>query len=630
MNRQKIPLAYPYWSRFFVLLAFWGSLANRSLAQVTELQTPSATYTRAGFTVVYVKDQNNPYAGQGEAGYNSWKLPPKYDENPVKSRVLPVQGVPSLGNTASVQDLLANNQVQQQIVGAIFNEKDGRYNYERLFERARYMMNDNAVLRLKQSAIGIESNAKTDAWIMPLIANTYVGLVSLGKVQPWQEVYDDIDNQNRERARRDRRYVFQPVRRTKRGYRTEVFTAVYQLELKDSVLYHFFDNYWADANTPKDKAEKFIAARKNLKLPMKLVAARRNPDPVSGIYPYSYDEAPSPAVAVEMACAGMLDAAVAQSEDLKTRTVIYDVWPIRAKIGTKEGVRTDQLFNIYEREQLADGTTASVWKGAVRASVRVSDNAQNTDGESQPTLFYQVAGKKLEQGMAIVEHPTLGLSGYLGWQHGNRGSFTLRVEAMARGFGAKEQRFWNNSRIYLEGGIAIPTFNSAVNKLNIISDSVVGPVARRNEVTTGANLYHITLGASKYFNFWHNVQTGPHLGIRGDFAVFNNTDLDKVLRRMDGDAYGFAGITVDVGWRAMVHVYQGFRLAGGVAFRPQAYGSRSFFSRNISSTISEQERNTLGLNDPSLSTVYGGAGTSNPFAISFQPWSWDLGMHFEF
>jgi len=291
---------------------------SQPAAVVPALAESNPTYTRAGFTFIYLKDETNKYANVGEQGFRNWRMPAKFDENQIKNRVISFNGgVPSLGNKQKVTELLTQNQVFPQIAGRLFNEKQGLYNYERLYERARYMMNDNAVLRLRQSSQGVEGQARTDKWIMPLIANTYVAMVSLGEVQNWREYYDEIDNANRERARRDRNYVFAPVRRSRKGYKVSVYAAVYQLELKDTVLNDFFDRYWADSNTAPATVKAHLEARSKLTLPMKLVVAQRNPSTVKSFILDRYDECSSPEEAVEMACDGIIEAAVSNNEALK-------------------------------------------------------------------------------------------------------------------------------------------------------------------------------------------------------------------------------------------------------------------------------------------------------------------------
>lgn len=598
---------------------------------IKTLDSTNLGYNRAGFTLIFLSDPQSPYRSEVESAFKAFRIPERFDNNGISSSIITRPQGFNLMSGRGLNELLVQNQVHTQLVKKLFNEKDGQFNYEELYRRARYTMNDNAVLRLKMSSQGVESHAKTDAWILPLIANTYLGLLEVKSVKRWKEVYDEEDERNRDRARRDRRYKYEPVRRSRDGYAVEVATAVYRVNLRDTVLYKFWDNYWIDAKTPPAQVAAKKAALDKLELPIVKETATINPSDGSSGIGHSYSDIPSVGMAITKACTGLMEDAVSDIEALRTKTVVYDVWPIRAKLGTKEGVYPDKVFAVYDRVQNAQGVVEPQLQGHVRASVKVTDNRSNSDGTTMPTEFYQISGKRLEQGMVMVEEPTGNLALQMGWVQGARPYLGLRIEGLTRGF-FSEKRFWNNSRLYLDLQLSGQSHSGAAKELSVAEAGASNSsgVTKRVNAPTGLTIIGLTLGVSKYFNFFRNVQTGPHLGIRGDLVQFSDNNLNEAMKSVRGDLYGFAGITLDAGWRLQIHVWKGLRVSGGYAFAPNWFRESSFFARKISTSVTENQRNQLGLNDPAVSAVYGAAGTDNPFFVDISNTRWETGIHFEF
>ncbi|MDR1225401.1 MAG: hypothetical protein LBK47_00695 [Prevotellaceae bacterium] len=113
------------------------------------------------------------------------------------------------------------------------------------------------------------------------------------------------------------------------------------------------------------------------------------------------------------------------------QTGVYSVAPITAKIGKKEGLRTDQRYNIYENVQKND-KIAQVRKGVVRVGAKITDNRKVTDGNTQPSEFYQIAGAYIEPGMTLKQHNDLGMSiiGGYGYTIDRQGQIQARVEQL--------------------------------------------------------------------------------------------------------------------------------------------------------------------------------------------------------
>jgi hypothetical protein len=93
------------------------------------------------------------------------------------------------------------------------------------------------------------------------------------------------------------------------------------------------------------------------------------------------------------------------NKDFQVQMPIYATSPLRARIGTKEGLTVDQRYFVYEQVQTRSGTIRQKRKGTVRVR-KVANNGQNNQ---LTTRFYQVSGRKLEQGMNLMQKPDMGL-----------------------------------------------------------------------------------------------------------------------------------------------------------------------------------------------------------------------------
>ncbi len=116
-------------------------------------------------------------------------------------------------------------------------------------------------------------------------------------------------------------------------------------------------------------------------------------------------------------------------ENFKTKSfVTMSSKKIGAKIGTKEGLKMEDRFFIWT--PIWNEKTASLTykrKGVVRAKQPI-DNVNTKLGETDTTLFYQIAGKKIDDGWVLQQANDLGMGLELGYKFGGFGGFTGRFE----------------------------------------------------------------------------------------------------------------------------------------------------------------------------------------------------------
>ena len=121
-------------------------------------------------------------------------------------------------------------------------------------------------------------------------------------------------------------------------------------------------------------------------------------------------------------------------EDFKVRTLITDGFPgkVKASIGTKENLKIDQKYHVYQYEaDPATGKNVSKLKGTIRVSSKIADNKASmldANGKAKKTVFNQVSGGILKPGMFIVQENDFGIAVNGGFLYRSGLNFNLRGE----------------------------------------------------------------------------------------------------------------------------------------------------------------------------------------------------------
>lgn len=282
---------------------------------------------------------------------------------------------------------------------------EGDFDASLLSKRGSYTATDADVLADKAAAA-----SRLEMLGESLLNKSYLVLYKISNIRTMEEVYDAADAA----GAKVKGYV--PVKRTEEGYQLYYTADLYKLNYNDSVSAVFYQDYWTSKeNHDAKKAEAWGSAI----FPMALVnshsssaSATQSNDPNSAIYKItrrkSMDEL------LQDLPSGIQDDAITyftrKVEDFQLKVTVYEEHPLTAKLGSKEGLSLDQRFFIYEI-QLDPKTNQQIKKrkGVARATAKISSNDSNASGETKPSVFKQQGGKKIYQGMLMVEHNDLGL-----------------------------------------------------------------------------------------------------------------------------------------------------------------------------------------------------------------------------
>ncbi len=166
-----------------------------------------------------------------------------------------------------------------------------------------------------------------------------------------------------------------------KGYVIQANSYLYKLSWNDSIAAIFYQNYWNDSlsNSPEKKAAFDTTTLFNLDL---VGFDKAWADVQSTVFTKKSDED-----LIRIATIKAADAVIAKLQKehdvFKTKTPLYTVDPLTAKIGLKEGLEKGDKFEVLEQTINDEGTTKYVRKGVVRVGDQIWDNRYMAGEEQQ-------------------------------------------------------------------------------------------------------------------------------------------------------------------------------------------------------------------------------------------------------
>ncbi|MDE6582278.1 MAG: hypothetical protein K2K47_07115, partial [Duncaniella sp.] len=111
-----------------------------------------------------------------------------------------------------------------------------------------------------------------------------------------------------------------------------------------------------------------------------------------------------PDKAINEALTSMFEKLEKKIDKWQVVTSVYQLHPIGAKVGTKEGLKNSDRYAAYRVVEDADGNLQYKRIGYARATT-IADNAADADGESPCSNFYQISGRRnIKEGMFLKQN----------------------------------------------------------------------------------------------------------------------------------------------------------------------------------------------------------------------------------
>ena len=384
-------------------------------------QTVNADYDRVSLTVLII-DHNDPLDSfiKNCFAQNDY-FGDKYDKTQIYTKSINI-GVPRFiydekgpvsqrrsymdGNSISVLNQLAKNKVASQIIAAWFNRSDkGEMDLSVVKSRSAYNATDATIIIVESQSLGkylLESKG------LDLIGNSYVLVVDISNLM--------FKNLTDERGRV-----------TSAQCSADTFGYLYKVEFSDVERQKVFDSWIYPGDSESDRM------RKNRvwdEIPFSLsFVTMMHAGSAASASPNSSDFSRT---GLEQACVEyniqtLLTKIEKEVDAMKVKTSVYSTRPITAKIGTKEGLRRMDRYEVDEFVLNDSGTIDARRKGFIRAT-SINNNSFVSEGNTGLSEFYQISGGKIEPGMQLKQKKDIPLSLRLLYYEGANKAYGLEVD----------------------------------------------------------------------------------------------------------------------------------------------------------------------------------------------------------
>lgn len=416
---------------------------------------------------------------------------------------------------------------------------DGNFNFLYVSERGLYTSTDaDAMISRSSNTNRIEMLGEQ------LIDKSYILLYEISEFYTMEEYYNRIDEQNRKKTN------YTPVKRTDEGFIANYNVYAYKINFGDSVSSNFYSDYWVDKNSYDiNKVEKWKSAT----FPVNYVTSASGnvrstqpKDPKSAVY-LSKKKKTSNELIEEMPVTIQTNAIFDLSrkiEDFRLKVTVFKTYPVKAKLGTKEGLYIDQRFYVYEIEQKKNGDQKSNRMGVVRAK-KIMDNKKIATGESKPSEFQQVNGKELYEGMFMESKEDYGLIVGIGVNSASNKS----LGGFFIGADYRISKYMNIPGLHLGIDISINSMKD-VNLGNIETDKLI--LSTTGDVFSGStSAISFNLSKDYYLSKHGNYYIKPTVGLgyySYSFSKYNGSDISADYKKDYSWSSLYFPLSMGIGW----------------------------------------------------------------------------------
>jgi|WetSurMetagenome_2_1015567.scaffolds.fasta_scaffold12054_5 hypothetical protein len=399
---------------FFVILL----TASAAVSGQNKSQLVTDKYDRSSLTLILIDQPGFDYTTKLREGITKIQVPEKYFENKIDLKTINVpraaSAVGALGVAGAdinkIREVLNREKTGNKIISYWYaRQADGTMSADRFLERGMYNATDADVLKAKGTKRGVDAIKDFGD---KLIRQSYAVVLD----------YPNLKAINEEKIR---------------GWSSDAKLYLFKVIFDDAIQAKLYNELWIyPEDSPDVKAKKKLAFdQMNFDLEFVSQAGAtlsqselKNP-PANYRITLTNDELFD--VLLQQGLDDCIYKVEKNVEEMKVKTALYQVNPLKAKVGKKEGLAVDHRYFVYEYVyHEKTNTTTSVRRSVLRVK-KVADNRNIATGESQMSTFYQVAGGHLEKGFTLQQRNDAGIGVYLGNEFGNVGGISARIEANA-------------------------------------------------------------------------------------------------------------------------------------------------------------------------------------------------------
>ncbi len=281
---------------------------------------------------------------------------------------------------------------------------------------------------------------------------------------------------------------------------------VYKVEFPEDIADRFYAECWIDETTPEAEIEARRKAFAAMNISVKHVASVKSSSTRTV-------EAGGAEAAIKGAYSGAISQLETTIEAWKVIVGVSQVKPIRAKIGTKEGLKNTNRYVAYQVVAKTIGDqeiTFSKKQGFVRAT-KVANNSSNATGDSPMSEFYQISRvKNIQAGQLLKQSNDLGMGVSVAPKFGGLSSFNVTVDYLM-------DMKTNGTSTY-----AIMDFGMGMITASEIDDANINS----SYMSDGLSFMNVGLGAGYGYRLSRFVELMPSVMIGGDYMQSNSEIID--------------------------------------------------------------------------------------------------------
>lgn len=464
-------------------------LTNSLFSQNNEsIRKIPSTYDRSSITILYMQFPDENHSQDVKAKIGSLAISDKYYNNNLNQLSF---SAPFSRGTPKISDEIKNYLNEQKVGRSVISkwyarQSDGTMTMDLIFERGMFNATDAAFIKAQSTKLG---NAVLQDYGNRLIERSYVLVLDYESVKTMKE------------AKMPKM----------KGWKSTVTGYLFKINYNDETQNALYESwiYPEDSQSVKDeKNKKFeqinFAIEYVAKTTVYATASQAEGTTQLGrlIKEKSEDE-----LLLEMVQKGYDETLYfleKNHEDFMVKTTIFQVSPIRAKIGKKEGLKCDNRYFAYE--YVYDEKTNSSkpkMRGVIRATSKIVDNRQVAKGDSPTSKFYQTAGRRLKTGYLLRQQNDYGIEITAGYEFGEVGGAYARLDArLGRYIGIK------SLFLYVDGGAEVKKY---------IDPYILG---QENDIM----FYRYSAGVAKGFMLTRNVELRPYVGFGQEVATYKDWD----------------------------------------------------------------------------------------------------------
>lgn len=347
-------------------------------------------YVRSSVSVIVV-NRGDSYDSRVFSVASGLGFGEKFDVNEIPTdRIMIKADRKNCVETDLITSSLEREGIGKEIISYWFQrDASGRMSDELILKRGMYSVRDQEILNSQVSKVGISALGEKG---YDLLKGSYVYVL---------DYYNFTENVK------------------KKNYSAELKANIYQLECSDELMEQLYEAWIYDEDSPEVIAQK-NALFDSLVFPL--------------VYVTTVEASASSSTSLSDAVRSAFSQAFYRSEKAvdgwNVTSSIISTRPIKAKIGTKEGVTNGQRFQVHKIVEDRHGNIDSKSVGYVRAT-EVANNSNVATGDTEPSCFYQISGLKIDEGMILKQKNDLKMGVTVAGGFGGYSPFEIGLEFLS-------------------------------------------------------------------------------------------------------------------------------------------------------------------------------------------------------